>query len=85
MKKTLFLASLCLATAGWAIELSPASLSAETPLVVQQPAGGAREPLRSTTPPQIELLNPGAEPRQELRLKPAINVTETAVMTLKMI
>jgi len=84
MKKTLFIASLFLATAGWAIELSPASLSAETPLVVQQPAGGAREPFRSTTPPQIELLNPGAEPRQELRLKPAINVTETAVMTLKM-
>jgi hypothetical protein len=84
MKKTLFLASFCLASAGLAIELSPASLSAETPLVVQQPAGGAQEPLRTTKLPQIELLNPGAEPRQELRLKPAINVTETVVMTLKM-
>src|SRR6476469_524208 len=93
MKKTLFIASLGLASAGWAIPygiasprvLSPASLSAETPLVVQQPADGAREPLiRSTTPPQVELLNPGVEPRQQLRLKPAIDVKETTVMTVKM-
>lgn len=85
MKKTLCLASICLATAGWAIELSPASLSAETPLVVQQLDDGAREPLiRSTTPPQVQLLNPGVEPRQQLRLKPAIDVKETTVMTVKM-
>jgi hypothetical protein len=84
MKKTLFLASLCLATAGWAIELSPASLSAETPLVVQQPAGGVSAPAANSKTPQFELLNPGVEPRQQLRLKPAIDVKETGVMTLKM-
>lgn len=83
MKKTLFVASLCLASAGWAIELSPASLSAEIPRVVQQPASGVPEPSRSPKPPQIELLNPGAEPRQQLRLKPAINVKEAIVITLK--
>lgn len=83
-KKTLFLASLCLATAGWAIELSPASLSAETPLVVQQPAPGVSVPAPNSKTPQVELLNPGVEPRQELRLKPAIDVKETTVMTVKM-
>jgi hypothetical protein len=83
MKKTLFLASLCLATAGWAIELSPASLSAETPLVVQQPDRGVSAPVANSKTPQVELLNPGVEPRQQLRLKPAIDVKETTVMTLK--
>ncbi|MBD0313614.1 MAG: hypothetical protein ICV86_12305, partial [Microcoleus sp. T3-bin5] len=84
MKKTLFLASLCLATAGWAIELSPASLSAETPLVVQQPDRGVSAPAANSKTPQVELLNPGVEPRQQLRLKPAIDVKETTVMTVKM-
>ena len=84
MKKKVFLASLCLASAGWAIELSPASLSAETPLVVQQPDRGVSAPAANSKTPQVELLNPGVEPRQELRLKPAIDVKETTVMTLKM-
>jgi hypothetical protein len=83
-KKTLFLASLCLATAGWAIELSPASLSAETPLVVQQPDRGVSAPAANSKTAQVELLNPGVEPRQQLRLKPAIDLKETTVMTLKM-
>ncbi|HSF72946.1 MAG TPA: DUF6263 family protein [Microcoleus sp.] len=83
MKKTLFITSLCLASAGWAIELSPASLSAETPLVVQQPAPGVSAPAANSKTPQVELLNPGVEPRQELRLKPAIDVKETTVMTVK--
>ncbi|MEG5062985.1 DUF6263 family protein [Microcoleus sp. B3-A4] len=84
MKKTLFITSLCLASAGWAIELSPASLSAETPLVVQQPAPGLSAPAPNSKTPQVELLNPGVEPRQQLRLKPAIDVKETTVMTVKM-
>ncbi|MEG4349231.1 DUF6263 family protein [Microcoleus sp. LAD1_D3] len=84
MKKRQFIASLCLVSAGWAIELSPASLSAETPLVVQQPAPGVSAPVRNSKTPQVELLNPGVEPRQQLRLKPAINVKQTTVMTVKM-
>ncbi len=84
MKKTLFITSLCLASAGWAIELSPASLSAENPLVVQQPAPGVSAPAPNSKTPQVELLNPGVEPRQELRLKPAIDVRETTVMSVKM-
>ncbi|MEG4144926.1 hypothetical protein [Microcoleus sp. Pol12B5] len=84
MTKRQFIASLCLVSAGWAIELSPASLSAETPLVVQQPARGLSAPAPSSKTPQVELLNPGVEPRQQLRLKPAINVKEITVMTVKM-
>ncbi|MEG4071552.1 DUF6263 family protein [Microcoleus sp. Pol14C2] len=84
MKKRQFIASLCLVSAGWAIELSPASLSAETPLVVQQPAPGVSAPAPNSKTPHVELLNPGVEPRQELRLKPAIDVKETTVMTVKM-
>ncbi|MEG3985624.1 DUF6263 family protein [Microcoleus sp. S28C3] len=84
MKKTLFITSLCLASAGWAIELSPVSLSAEAPLVVEQPAPGVSAPAPNSKTPQVELLNPGVEPRQELRLKPAIDVKETSVMTVKM-
>lgn len=85
MKKTLFVASLGLAVCGWAIELSPASLSAETPLVVQQqPAGDISVPFSRSQPSQIELLNPGSEPRQQMRLKPTLNVKEITLMTLKM-
>lgn len=84
MKKTLFIASFCLATAGWALELSPASCGAETPLVVQQPDRGISAPAANSKTPQVELLNPGVEPRQELRLKPAIDVKLTTVMTVKM-
>lgn len=83
MKKTLFVASLCLASAGLAIELSPASTQAETRIVAQQPARDAAAPAANSKTPQVELLNPGAEPRQQLRLKPAINLTETTVITLK--
>lgn len=84
IKKTLFVASLCLASAGLAIELSSASSQAETRIVAQQPASNVSTPAANSKPPQIELLNPGAEPRQQLRFKPAINVTETTVMTVKM-
>ena len=84
MKKRLFVASLCLASAGWAIELSPASLSAETPILVQ-PSGISAAPAAANSKyPQVELLNPGAEPRQQLRLKPDINVKQTTVITIKM-
>jgi hypothetical protein len=84
MKKTLFIASLCLASAGLAIELSPASLSAEIPLVVQQPAGEVSAPRSDMKPVQVELLNPGVEPRQQLRLKPSLGVIKTTTMAVKM-
>lgn len=51
---------------------------------MQQPDRGVSAPATNLKTPQIELLNPGMDPRQQLRLKPAIDVKETTVMTLKM-
>lgn len=84
MKKRQLIASLCLVSAGWAIELSPASISAETPLVVQQPASDLSVPASNSKIPQVELLNPGVEPRQQLRLKPSLGVKQTTTMVVKM-
>lgn len=84
MKKTLFLASLCLATAGWAIELSPAAVIAEPSTIAQQPAGDVSAPRSDAKPVQVELLNPGVEPRQQLRLKPSLGVKQTTTMAVKM-
>jgi hypothetical protein len=53
-------------------------------VVAQQPNNDLSVPAANSKSPQVELLNPGAEPRQQLRLKPAINVKETTVMTVKM-
>lgn len=83
-KKTLFVASLCLASAGWAIELSPASGQAETRIVAQQPAGDVSTPAANSKPLQTELLSPGVEPRQQLRLKPSLGIKRTTTMTVKM-
>ncbi|MCW6050433.1 hypothetical protein K4039_10115 [Lyngbya sp. CCAP 1446/10] len=84
MKKTLFVASLCLASTGLAIGLYPASLSAKTPLVVQQPASDLSVPAIDSKRPQVELVNPGVEPRQQLRLKPSLGVKQTTTMIVKM-
>ncbi|MEG4229503.1 DUF6263 family protein [Microcoleus sp. N9_B2] len=84
LKKTLFVASLCLASTGLAIGLSPASLSAKTPLVVQQPASDLSVPAIDSKRPQVELVNPGVEPRQQLRLKPNLGVKQTTTMVVKM-
>lgn len=83
-KKTLFVASLCLASAGLAIELSPASGQAETRIVAQQPAGDVSTPAANSKPLQTELLSPGVEPRQQLRLKPSLGIKRTTTMTVKM-
>lgn len=84
IRKTLFVASLCLASAGWAIELSPASGQAETRIVAQQPAGDVSTPAANSKPLQTELLSPGVEPRQQLRLKPSLGIKRTTTMTVKM-
>jgi hypothetical protein len=84
LKKTLFVASLCLANTGLAIGLSPASLSAKTPLVVQQPASDLSVTAIDSKRLQVELVNPGVEPRQQLRLKPSLGVKQTTTMIVKM-
>ncbi len=84
MKKTLFVASFCLVSAGLAIELSPASGQAETRIVAQQPASDVSAPAPNSKPLQTELLSPGVEPRQQLRLKPSLGIKRTTTMTVKM-
>ncbi|WP_293338852.1 hypothetical protein [Microcoleus sp. CAWBG58] len=83
MKKILFVASLGLAVCGWAIELSPAPSQTETRIVVQQPAGDVSVPAVNSKPFQTELLSPGVEPRQQLRLKPNLGIKRTTTMTVK--
>jgi hypothetical protein len=83
MKKILFVASLGLAVCGWAIELSPASSQTETRIVVQQPARDVSVPAANSQPFQTELLSPGVEPRQQLRLKPNLGIKRTTTMTVK--
>jgi len=84
MKKALFIASIGFLSAGWAIELFPTSSKAETPVVVQQPAGEQSVPSTPSKSPQVKLLNPGSEPRQQMRLKPSLGVQKTTTMAVKM-
>jgi Family of unknown function (DUF6263) len=84
MKKTLLIASLCLLCTGGTIELFPTSSQAEIRLIAQQPAGENSGISTSSKSPQVQLLNPGAEPRQKLRLKPSLGVQKTTNMTFKM-
>ncbi|MFM9266609.1 DUF6263 family protein [Tychonema sp. BBK16] len=85
MKKPLFIASISLLSAGWAIELSPGAVIAKTPMVAQQqPTSDISLPSRNSEPSQVQLVNPGVEPRQQMRLKPSLNVKQTAMMTVKL-
>jgi len=83
MKKTLFFSSLCFLIVGWELKLPPTPVSAETPSVVKQISKDSTK----TSPvvqPQVELLNTGTEPKQELRFKPMVNEKQTATMTMNM-
>lgn len=84
IKKTLFVAAICLGSAGWAIELFPTSSQAETRLVTQQPAGDTSGVSAPSKSPQVQLLNPGSAPQQQLRLKPSLGVKKTTNMAVKM-
>lgn len=75
MKKTLFVGSLLLLTAGLGLK----------PILSQTLAKqGVSQTQPSVTPASrpIELLSAGAQPQQTLRFKPAVNKIETATITL---
>ena len=81
MKKTLFFSSLCFLIVGWELKLPPTSVIAETPSVVKQISKDSTK----TSPvvqPQVELLNAGTEPKQELRFNPMVNEKQTAIRTM---
>lgn len=83
MKKTLFVGSLCFLIAGWGLKLPATSVNAETASFVKQNTNNPSGTAPAATP-QVELLAPGNEPRQELRFKPQVNAKQTATMTMKM-
>ncbi|MFB8790466.1 MAG: hypothetical protein U7123_16840 [Potamolinea sp.] len=78
MKKTLLVGSCCFLLVGGG--LKPVSVSAETPLIVAQ-NNNASQQTAPVIRSQVELISPGAEPRQELRFKPAVNAKQA--MTVK--
>ena len=83
MKKPLFATYLVLLFTGFGATPPSVPVSAETPLVTSQvspTSPNASTPLQ----PQVELLNPGSEPRQILRFEPAANAKQTTIMTMSM-
>jgi hypothetical protein len=77
MKKLLLYSSICcLVTA------SGLTVNAETPSLVKQQA--KTQIAAATAQPQVELLEAGNEPRQELRFRPQVNAKQTSTMTFQM-
>ena len=74
MKKALITASLLLLTGSWSEQFTPPV--AAKPATVRPPAA------KSAAKLQLDLLSPGAEPRQELRFRPVVNVQQQATMTM---
>lgn len=77
MKKTLLASSCCFLLVGGGLNAAP--VSTVTPLIVAQNNSSSQTaPIARS---QVELISPGAEPRQELRFKPAVNAKQA--MTIK--
>ncbi|MEQ9022994.1 MAG: hypothetical protein RLN82_09580, partial [Pseudomonadales bacterium] len=81
MKKPLLLSAALLLTTGSEITPPSPSVNAQTPLIETIP-----EEVESATEAKssIVLLDPGIQPRQILRLKPAANSKQTTVLTMNM-
>jgi hypothetical protein len=81
MKKTLLASSCCFLLVGGT--LNTTSVRAETPLIVAQNNNSSPQnaPVIKT---QVELISPGAEPRQELRFKPVVNAKQEMTMKMNM-
>ncbi|MCY7274840.1 MAG: hypothetical protein LH702_14210 [Phormidesmis sp. CAN_BIN44] len=76
MKKSLFIGSLLLFTAG--LGLRP--IVSQT--VTKQVINLTQSPAARVSQPKVELLNAGAQPQQVLRFKPVVNTTETSTISL---
>ncbi len=77
MKKALLTGSLiCLTVAG--------GLQSVTPVFAKPAAVTQTTDTKPVAAPQVELLNPGAEPRQALRFKPTVQDRQLATMTMNM-
>jgi hypothetical protein len=82
MKKAFLISSCCALLAGSGLEFQTVPVSAATPVLLTQTNNS------STTPPQastrVELLAPGAQPRQELRFQPKVNTKQITTITTNM-
>jgi hypothetical protein len=82
VKKTLLISSLCLFVTTWGLKPTSTFVNAKSPPVVKQSNDSTRT--APAAQPEVELLNAGIEPRQELRFKPTVNAKQTATMTMNM-
>lgn len=81
MKKSLFVGGIVLLITGVGSKPIIAPVEAETLLITQKVVN----PTSNVTQEgkyQVELISPGAEPRQELRFKPTVGNKEIANMTV---
>ena len=76
MKKSFFVGSLLLLTAG--LGLKPIA----TQTIAKQVVTQTKPSIAPASQPKVELLSAGAQPRQALRFKPAVNTIETTTITL---
>ncbi|NEO97702.1 MAG: hypothetical protein F6K58_03140 [Symploca sp. SIO2E9] len=83
MKKTLFTGSACLLLAIGTLKPAPAEITTQTPSVIAQLTNDSLQPV-ATVEEEVELLDPGTEPRQELRFQPQVNLKQTTIMTMNM-
>ena len=76
MKKSFFVGSLLLLTAGLGLKPIVAQTIAKQVVSQTQPS------VSSASQPKVELLSAGVQPQQVLRFKPAVNTIETTTITL---
>ncbi|MGI2906197.1 DUF6263 family protein [Tolypothrix sp. VBCCA 56010] len=81
MKKSLFVGGIVFMIAGVGLKPTIAPVEAETLLITQKKVNPTSNVTQSGKS-QVELISPGAEPRQELRFKPTVGNKETANMTM---
>lgn len=83
MKKRLFIGSICFLLIGGGLRLAPSAISSQSSFSLAQQADSSVQTV-PTTQPQLELLDPGTEPRQELRFQPMVNAKQTAIIIMDM-
>ncbi|HBB32578.1 MAG TPA: hypothetical protein DDZ80_29205 [Cyanobacteria bacterium UBA8803] len=83
MKKPLFLSCSVLLIAGLGATSPSTPITIQTPLAISQLSQGSGNSTRAVQP-KIELLDAGAQPRQQLTFKPAANAKQTTLLTMEM-
>ena len=83
MKKALLLSSIVFGFTGLGIIPPAVPVRAEMPVVISQ-VGQNLPNSTNSVQSQVELINPGNEPRQLLRFQPASNARQTTLLTMSM-